>query len=175
MARNQLEHKYEYRRRLPHLQPDQKALFLTFCTHARWVLPESARSLILDCCLREHMRMYQLEAMVVMPDHVHMILWALRNANGSQYSLPVIMKKLKSLSAHLVNAHLGRKGPVWQEEFFDHAVRQAESLEQKIDYILLNPVRKRLCSRPEEYRWLWRRPADEVVRPTPDATHQNQL
>jgi len=46
-------------------------------------------------------------------------------------------------------------GPVWQEESFDHVIRGDVSLEEKIDYIRQNPVRRGLVSRPEEYRWLW--------------------
>jgi hypothetical protein len=32
--------KYDYRRKLPHLQKDYKALFITFGTTNRWILPE---------------------------------------------------------------------------------------------------------------------------------------
>jgi REP element-mobilizing transposase RayT len=161
-----LERKYDYRRRLPHLQPDYRALFVTFCAHARWQMPEFARSIVLDCCLTENQRMYLLEVAVVMPDHVHMIFSPLRNRNGNNFSLPQIVQKLKSVSAHTINKRLPHKGPVWQEEFFDHVIRQADSLQEKIDYVLLNPVRKGLVTRPEDYRWIWRNFAGEVARAT---------
>ncbi len=32
--------KYDYPRKLPHLQKDYKALFITFGTKNRWILPE---------------------------------------------------------------------------------------------------------------------------------------
>ena len=44
---------------------------------------------------------------------------------------------------------------MWQEESFDHVVRSNESLENKIEYIRQNPVRRGLVKSPEEYPWLW--------------------
>jgi len=40
--------KYRYRRRLPHLQKADAAVFVTFCTGGRLVLPEAARDLVLN-------------------------------------------------------------------------------------------------------------------------------
>ena len=66
------------------------------------------------------------------------------------------MDALKGASAHMINRRLGRKGKVWQEESFDRVLRSSESLDEKIAYILNNPVRKGLVSRPEDYYpWLW--------------------
>src|SRR5438552_14770122 len=45
--------KYRYRRRLPHLQKADAAVFVTFCTAGRLALPEAARDLVLEHCLRE--------------------------------------------------------------------------------------------------------------------------
>jgi REP element-mobilizing transposase RayT len=141
-------------------------MFVTFCIHARWVLPENARSVVLECVVRDHMITYALEAAVIMPDHVHVIFWPLRSSKGGAYSLPQILKRIKSTSAHQLNKLLRRSGPVWQEEFFDHAIRKADSLQQKIDYLLMNPVRKGLCSLTSQYRWTWMASADEGVRAT---------
>src|SRR6266550_5090047 len=45
--------KYRYRRRLPHIQKADADLFITFCTGGRRILPEHARNLVLEHCLRE--------------------------------------------------------------------------------------------------------------------------
>ena len=50
---------------------------------------------------------------------------------------------------------MNTSGPVWQEESFDHVLRSQESLEQKLEYIQQNPVRRGLVEKPEDYRWLW--------------------
>jgi hypothetical protein len=79
----------------------------------------------------------------------------LRDDAGDPFTLIEIMQSLKGASAHTVNRLLKRAGPVWEEESFDHVVRSYESLEQKVEYIRQNPVRRGLVGRPEDYRWLW--------------------
>ena len=51
---------------------------------------------------------------------------------------------------------LGRRGLLWLDENFDHQLRSEESLTEKIDYILQNPVRKGLSTTPEGYPWIFR-------------------
>jgi len=152
-----------YRRKLPHLQRDDKPHFLTFCTHQRWILPNAARDIVLACCLHDNDRKIDVDAAVVMPDHVHMIFTPLLNqAVCDAYSLAEIMDAIKGASAHKINRLLGRSGKVWQTESFDRVLRSSEKLDEKIRYILDNPVRGRMVSNWNEYRWLWHR---ELVRP----------
>ncbi len=68
--------------------------------------------------------------------------------------MPATTYSPKGTSAREVNTLLGRCGPVWQEESFDHVLRTSESLKEKIEYIRQNPVRRGLVVRPEDYRWL---------------------
>jgi len=65
------------------------------------------------------------------------------------------LKAIKGASARGVNKLLRSSGPVWQEESFDHVARSEERLDQKIEYIRQNPVRRGLAKMPEEYSWLW--------------------
>ena len=91
-----------------------------------------------------------------MPDHVHMVFVPLINVERQETrSLAEIMDALKGASAHMINRRLGRKGKVWQEESFDRVLRSSESLDEKIAYIVNNPVRKGIVHTPKEYRWLW--------------------
>jgi REP element-mobilizing transposase RayT len=165
--------KYCYRRRLPHLQRADSDLFVTFCTGGRTVLLEEARELVLEHCLREaglvlfagegaratqtRARIH-LHAIVVMPDHVHILLSPLRDEKGWPFPLVDILQCLKSATAHRINKLLGISGPVWEEESFDHVLRSDESLKEKAEYIRQNPVRAGLVQRPEKYRWLWVNP-----------------
>jgi REP element-mobilizing transposase RayT len=162
--------KYRYRRRLPHLQKADCDLFITFCT-ARIILPPEARDLVLEHCLREggvaaeagegacptnatpvRIRLY---AVVVMPDHVHLLLSPKRDPQGWPYPLVDILQCMKGTTAHRINKLLHRGGPVWQEESFDHILRSDESLAAKCEYIRQNPVRRGLVPRAEDYRWMW--------------------
>ena len=162
--------KYKYRRRLPHLQKEDAAIFVTFCTGVRRILPESARDLVLSHCLREGgierfagegaratqpQARIHLYAVVVMPDHVHLLFLPLRDAEGWPFPVVDILQCLKSATAHRINKLLGISGPLWEEESFDHVSRSDESLKEKCEYIRQNPVEAGLVKRPEEYRWLW--------------------
>src|SRR5206468_9870968 len=167
--------KYRYRRRLPHLQKADADLFITFCTGGRRVLPERARDLVLEHCLREgglkplaghcvarapspaiiHTPRIHLHAVVVMPDHVHLLLRPLRDEDGWPFPLVDILQCFKGATAHRINRLLGTSGPVWEEESFDHVLRSDESLKEKCEYIRQNPVRAGLERRAEDYRWLW--------------------
>ena len=106
------------------------------CTDHRWVLPELARKVVLDCCLHDDGTTMDLQIIVVMPDHVHLIFTPLVNEQRMEVcSLAEIMDAIKGASAHKINKILGRKGRVWQTESFDHVLRCSESLDQKIEYI----------------------------------------
>jgi REP element-mobilizing transposase RayT len=77
---------------------DDHPLFVTFNTDRRWQLPPAARDIVLECCLNEHTKKFDLHAAVVMPDHVHLIYSPLRRDDGWSYSLPEIMKAIKGKS-----------------------------------------------------------------------------
>jgi REP element-mobilizing transposase RayT len=166
--------KYRYRRRLPHLQKADADLFVTFCTNGRHVLSPQARDIVLAHCLREggitksvtrapspaekpisRIRLY---AVVVMPDHVHMLLKPLRDENGWPYPLPDILQCFKGATAHRINRLSQISGPVWEEESFDHVLRSEEWLNEKCEYLRQNPVQAGLVRRPEDYPWFWSSP-----------------
>ena len=144
--------KYDYRRRLPHLQKSDAELFVTFCTSGRLVLRPEARDLVFEHCLREE-RIHLL-AVVVMPDHVHVILVPQRDEEGWPFPLVDILQCWKSVTAHRIDKLLKRSGPIWEEESFDHVLRSNERLKMKCEYIRQNPVVAGLVESPEEYRWL---------------------
>jgi REP element-mobilizing transposase RayT len=104
-----MQRKYEYWRKLPHYQPDNKAFFVTFATHSRWILPEAVRQIVIDTCLAGNGKKFRLYGIVVMPDHVHLVMIPLADANGP-ISIAGIMQAIKGASAHLINKALGRKG-----------------------------------------------------------------
>src|SRR5260221_9066299 len=147
---------YEYRRMLPHYQKANRAVFITFCKNYRGEpFTAEARQAILQCCLRGNSYRFRLHAAVVMPEHVHLLLTPLCDDNGWVYGLPAILKSLKGASARSANKLRNTSGPVWQEESFDHVLRSQESLEEKLEYIRQNPVRRRLAEKPQDYPWLW--------------------
>jgi len=166
-----LEHKYDYRRKLPHYQQADRPLFVTFRKLDRELLSPEARSLVLQHCLHGQGTKYQLHAAVVMPDHVHLLLTPMRDSPGWPFALALILKLIKGTSARSVNKLLARSGPVWQEESFDHVIRGDASFKEKLEYIRQNPVRRGLAARPEDYPWLWL----ECVKPCGSDTPVRQF
>ena len=150
--------RYEYRRRLPHYQRDDRPLFATFRALKTFQLSHAARDIVLYHWRFDDGRRIHLHAAVVMPDHVHVLFTALRGPEGWTFALPEILKTIKGVSARRINQLAGRSGPVWQDESFDHVLRGNESLRETIEYIRQNPVRKGLAGKPEDYRWLWVEP-----------------
>ncbi len=95
---------------LPHYQKAGRAAFVTFCRANRIAFIPEARDAILQHCLRDNGKRYDLHATVVMPDHVHLLLTPLRDEKGWPYSLPTILKQLKGTSARTINKLLNSSG-----------------------------------------------------------------
>ncbi len=85
-------------------------------------------------------------AWVVMPDHLHWLI----QLNGN-HQLNDIMKKLKGSSACKINKTLKQKGKLWQQGFYEHAIRHDESLKRTARYIVANPLRAKLVTSVTEY------------------------
>jgi len=93
---------------------------------------------------------YALDAVVVMPDHFHMILRPLEKSSGGYYSLREIFHSIKSFTAHKIEG-----GVVWQDENFDHLIRNGEDYDEKLQYLIWNPVKSGLVNSPWDYTWLY--------------------
>ncbi len=85
-------------------------------------------------------------AWVVMPDHLHWLL-----SLGHTHSLAIMVKMLKGRTAVAVNRSAKRRGPIWQQGYFEHALRDDEDLAGIARYIVANPVRKKIVQRVGDY------------------------
>lgn len=95
---------------------------------------------------------YWLFDYTVMPDHVHMIVQPIVR-DGRAERLSRIMSQLKHWIARRLNEQLGRSGPLWQKETYDHIIRNHEDYLEKAAYILDNPRRAGLVSDPTDWPW----------------------
>ena len=89
---------------------------------------------------------YQLQAFVVMPNHVHML--ATPRVDARKWLGP-----LKGFTAYRANQILRRHAAFWQDESYDHLVRDEAELRRIQRYIEHNPVKAGLAALPEEFRW----------------------
>lgn len=89
---------------------------------------------------------YDLHAFVIMPNHVHLLLTP--HVTARHWLGP-----LKGFTAHEANRMLGRSGAFWQNESYDHLVRDGREFERIRAYIEHNPVKAGLAAAPELYVW----------------------
>jgi REP element-mobilizing transposase RayT len=103
---------------------------------------------------------YRLRAWVIMPNHVHVLL-------QPKTSMPVITRWLKGSTARHANLILGRTGEAfWQDESFDHRVRDEAELDRIVRYVEYNPVSTGLAANPRAWAWSSAGLAGESACPT---------
>jgi REP element-mobilizing transposase RayT len=91
---------------------------------------------------------YELRAWVVMPNHVHAVVWPMPG-----WTLSDIMHSWKSFTSRKANKTLHRAGEFWQTESFDHWIRNEEEHARLVAYVEGNPLKAGFCKSPEEWRW----------------------
>jgi len=123
-----------WKRRLPHWIPEGATIFVTWRVDgdARWLDDPRLAQVIVDALFYGSRHRYDLHAWVVMPTHVHVVLTPKRPFSE-------IMRWLKWTTARRCNQLLNRNGIFWQDESFDHWIRNNE-LGDIIAYVEGNPV-----------------------------------
>ena len=86
-------------------------------------------------------RTFLLHEFVIMPDHIHLLL-----TPAGEISLERAMQFIKGGFSFRLHA-----GPIWQQSFTNHRVRDFEDYEKHREYIRMNPVRARLAATAESY------------------------
>lgn len=97
---------------------------------------------------------YDLHAWSVMPNHVHIIV-----APREGWRLDRIVHSWKSYTANEANKALGRSGPFWQHEPYDHIIRSEKEHAFQVNYVWENPDKAKLKNWP----WRWRKTAPRVA------------
>jgi REP element-mobilizing transposase RayT len=105
--------------------------------------------LVADTLRHFHESRYVLHEWVVMPNHVHVIVWPMPN-----HLLGDILKSWKQFTSRRAKPLVGLGDePFWQPESFDHWIRDDQEKARIGRYIRNNPVTAGLCARPEDWRW----------------------
>lgn len=84
----------------------------------------------------------------LMPDHIHFLV----KPNVDGVSVLTFTDQFKGKSTNASWNH-GWRGKLWQRDYYDHVVRDDESLTAIAQYILNNPVRTGLVATAEEWPW----------------------
>lgn len=142
------------KRNLPHWQQGGATYFVTFRV-SKGKLSEEERELVRAACLHGHRCKWRLWAIVVMPDHVHLLAQPLPCGKEQWYPLGEILHSVKSYSSHEINKRRKRKGRIWLDESFDRIVRNEAEFREKLLYMANNPVKAGLAKREGEYPHFW--------------------
>lgn len=92
---------------------------------------------------------YFLYAYCVMPNHVHILLRPLTDENGSFYALSGIIHTFKRRTSGFFAKLPHYRSPFWQNEYYDHAIRDERDFSNQLQYILNNPVKAKFV---EDYK-----------------------
>jgi len=140
---------------------DGHSYYITVVTHQRNpILIENISLLRESFRLSKEKYPYIINAVVIMPDHLHMII---SPENAEDY--PHIVRTVKQhFSRHCPShyyAHLqqsvsrNRKGysPVWQKRYYEHTIRNEKDMFEKVQYMYHNPVKHGYVDEPDQWEY----------------------
>lgn len=126
------------------------AYFVTLCLQKKLSLFENHQAKeMVEKWIVEIENKYEnvtVDCYVVMEDHVHLILFI---TEGNQISLSEIMKWFKTMTTNeYIRGVRDRvyepfEKKLWQRSFYDHIIRNDEDLNEKREYVMNNPAKKR--------------------------------
>jgi putative transposase len=139
-------------------------------TGPRWLADERVAKLVADSLKYRDEKVYSLKAFTIMSNHVHGVfrptlnersIRELRGAGPIKFlsddpPLAAIMKSLKGYTAHEANKILGRTGSFWEEESYDHEIRDEAEFGRVVRYVLNNPVKAGLVKHWTDWKWNYR-------------------
>jgi putative transposase len=121
-------------------------------SHARHLLHTA-----IDLTQKDHP--WTMEAIVLLPDHLHM-LWRLPEGD-TDYSSRIGALKKRFMRRYLMRGgREGRVAPgqrrhrrrgVWQQRFWEHTISDARDFHRHVDYIHTNPVKHGLVDYPRDW------------------------
>jgi putative transposase len=149
---------------------------LTFpCFHRQpFLSKDGSRRWFIDTVDRARVKYhFHVWAYVIMPEHVHLLLWP----TTPDYNVSDVLNSIKQSISKRGLLFVRREAPAflarmedkqpngavqyrfWQRGGgYDRNMIEPATVHQQIEYIHNNPVRRRLCLQPED--WLWSSAAD---------------
>jgi putative transposase len=146
---------------------DQYTYFITSSIHC-WVpliIDESLFEIIIDgLVFAQRKKGLEIYAYVIMLNHIHAVI-----GHNNSSEIPNIIRDFKKHTSKEIKKHLCTLGrysnhywlkpskqqgtKVWQEGYHPIAIFSETVLEQKIEYIHQNPVKKGYVAKPEDWKY----------------------
>lgn len=128
--------------------------FFTLVTYQRRLLLQSPKRVGQLRDAMRHVRRsrpFDLQAAVILPDHLHCIMSLPKD--DSDYSGR--WREIKKRFSRQVDDGTNQRGErsVWQRRFFEHVIRNEGDWRAHVDYIHYNPVKHGLVSCPKDWPW----------------------
>jgi len=128
--------------------------FFTLVTHQRNLIINSEENItILRNAFKKIKitRPFDLQAIVILPDHLHCIIQLPENDIDYSNRWREIKKSVSKQIHPESNARNER--PVWQRRFWEHAIRDEEDWHRHMDYIHYNPVKHGYVKNVKDWPW----------------------
>ena len=94
---------------------------------------------------------FKIEAIVILPDHLH-CLWKMpQNDNDFSSRWREIKKRVSQNLDERINSRGERQ--VWQRRFWEHQIRDQQDWNNHFDYIHYNPVKHGLAASVKDWKW----------------------
>jgi len=124
--------------------------FFTVVTHQRQTLLTQKKCIQYLREAFQHIRKkrpFTIDAIVVLPDHLHCI-WTLP-PNDADYATR--WRLIKHFVTCKINKNHATKVKLWQKRYWEHCVRDEKDWKKHMDYIHYNPVKHGYVSSPLEW------------------------
>ena len=108
------------------------------------ILNAEVIELLMQYLLSKNNLLYNLVAVSIMPNHVHIMFEQL-------VPLTKIMQHIKGASSLLINRHLGRSGVLWDKSYYDKIVRSEEQFRITYEYIKNNAYKAELADASKRF------------------------
>jgi putative transposase len=143
---------HSHLKRLERIWVDHPVFFITTNTagRRRILAKECTANILIEEWGQAHKRHgWAIGPFIIMPDHVHFFC----APDHDSKSLSDFMLAWKQWTSKRMIRECRETGPIWQEEFFDHLLRNEDWYEEKREYLLQNPVRAGLVKSAKEWPW----------------------
>jgi len=99
--------------------------------------------------LEEH-EFFEIIAYVIMADHIHLLFQL-----SEKESLQKVMLRFGAHTGREIAQKLGQTGHIWQNTYYDRAIRSEEELSIATTYIIENPIKAGYAETSDNWRWLY--------------------
>ena len=143
---------------------DYKRLFLEGYSYYITIVTHKRAPILVDNieALRESFReskkyyRYSIDAIVVLPDHLHMIITP-KQANDYPKIIRAIkynfsIKITKELEQSMAR-HKKGMNPVWQKRYYEHTIRNEKDYFRCLEYMKNNPMKHALVDEPKDWEY----------------------